>query len=56
MVHVVAQFQAKTYDGQNGMKLRQAVIERMPFGYDIVLDGERHYTMFVRFRETTDCR
>jgi hypothetical protein len=24
----------------------------MPFGYDIVLDGERHHTMFVRFRET----
>jgi hypothetical protein len=29
------------------------VIERMPFGYDIVVDGERHYTMFVRFRETS---
>jgi hypothetical protein len=24
----------------------------VPFGYDIVLDGERRYTMFVRFRET----
>ena len=48
----MARFLAKTYDRQNGTKLRQAVIERMLFGYDIVLDGERHYTMFVRFRET----
>ena len=37
---------------KTGTKLRQAVIERIPFGYDIARDGERHYTMFVRFRET----
>ena len=48
----MAQFLAKTYDRQNGNEAETAVIERMRFGYDIVMDGERHYTMFVRFRET----
>jgi hypothetical protein len=48
----VARFLAKTYDRQNGNEAETAVIERIPFGYDIVLDGERHYAMSVRFRET----
>ena len=35
----MARFLAKTHDRQNGTEADTAVIERIPFGYDIVLDG-----------------